>query len=57
MDRRDYKNKIEKTKKPIVPMKSTQFRAAQTLLDVCQTPAASRPFEPENWAVKPVKNE
>ncbi|MDW0110317.1 NERD domain-containing protein [Sporosarcina aquimarina] len=48
IDRRDYPEWLEKGKKSSIPMKSRQFRAAQTVLDVCQTTAASRLFEPED---------
>lgn len=48
IDRRDYPNWLEKGKKSSIPMKSKQFKAAQTVLDLCQTTAASRLFEPED---------
>ncbi|WP_025786118.1 hypothetical protein [Sporosarcina sp. D27] len=47
IDRRDYPKWLEKEKKSSIPMKSKQFRAAQVLLDLCQTTAASRLFETE----------
>lgn len=47
IDRRDYPKWIEQGKKMSTPMKSNQFKAAQVLLDLCQTTAASRLFETE----------
>ncbi|REB06514.1 NERD domain-containing protein [Sporosarcina sp. BI001-red] len=47
IDRRDYPKWLEKVKKLSTPMKSKQFKAAQVLLDLCQTTAASRLFETE----------
>ncbi|GKV69533.1 hypothetical protein NCCP2716_20310 [Sporosarcina sp. NCCP-2716] len=47
VDRRDYPKWFDKMKKLSVPMKSKQFKAAQTIFNVCQTTAASRLFNPE----------
>ena len=57
VDRRDYNKWMEKIKVSNVPMKSKQFRAAQTVLDVCQTTAASRLFEPEDGTTASTDNE
>ena len=45
IDRRSYDKWFLKLQKSSVPMKSTQFRAAQALLDLGQTTAMSRLFE------------
>ena len=45
IDRRSYDNWFLKLQKSSIPMKSTQFRAAQALLDLGQTTAMSRLFE------------
>ncbi len=47
VDRRNYSKWFDKMKKLSVPMKSKQFKAAQTIFNVCQTTAASRLFNPE----------
>ncbi|WJY27932.1 nuclease-related domain-containing protein [Sporosarcina trichiuri] len=46
VDRRNFDKWTEKLKAVSVPMKSKQFKAAQTILSVCQTTAASRLFDP-----------
>ena len=52
IDRRDYPKWLEKGKKLSTPMKSNQFKAAQTILDLCQTTAASRLFETEDQSLE-----
>lgn len=47
VDRRNFPKWFEKMKQLSVPMKSKQFKAAQTIFNVCQTTAASRLFNPE----------
>ncbi|WP_432352290.1 NERD domain-containing protein [Sporosarcina sp. A2] len=48
VDKRDYPRWLEKAKNSSIPMKSMQFKAAQVILDLCQTTAASRLFETED---------
>lgn len=48
IDRRTYEEWFTSLRKSIVPMKFTQFKAAQSILDIGQTTAVSRLFEEQN---------
>lgn len=47
IDRRSYEEWFNSMKKMVAPLKFTQFRAAQTILDIGQTTARSRLLEDE----------
>lgn len=49
IDRRAYDNWFSSLKKMSVPMKSTQFKAGQAILDLGQTTSISRLFGEENY--------